>query len=188
MNSSSNRCDEIMIRSLQLDDRIGVERVQAECYPLEALESGDSLMSHWRVSPTTCLVAASGDEIIGYLLAHPWPRRMIPPLNKVYEVLPENADSLFLHDLALSPPVRGTGLARKLVERVLDTGERLGMTHASLISVQGSERFWNRFGFVAIDPPSAEYAAAVRVFYPSSEFRVMELDFVVNQKTKPFPG
>lgn len=120
------------------------------------------------------MVAEHGGEVVGYVLAHPWPERTIPPLNKVYASLPPRSDSLFIHDLALSPGARKTGLAQKLAQSVLQSGVELQLTSASLIAVQGSEGFWRRFGFTPCDRLNDDFIAAVRRFYPSSDFSYMQ--------------
>lgn len=163
-----------MIRGIRSEDWSAIERIQAESYPREVLESVEALQSHWRVSCDTCIVAESEGQVVGYLLAHPWPMRMIPPLNKVYSVLPDDSDSLFIHDLALSPVARKSGLAQDLVRSVLQAGAQLRLTTASLIAVQGSEGFWKRFGFTVCDILADDFIAAVRCFYPAPDFSYME--------------
>ena len=166
-----------MIRNIQSSDWPSVARIQAESYPREVLESLESLQSHWHVSVATCLVAEVQGAVVGYILAHPWIRGKIPPLNEIYSNLPTNCDSLFIHDLALSPSFRGTGLGDELVQAVFEAGAELGLTHFSLISVQGSEGFWKRFGFKNSSPPSDEYIIAAKRFYPASDFACMECIF-----------
>ncbi|MDB5342385.1 MAG: family N-acetyltransferase [Schlesneria sp.] len=162
------------IRSICSEDWPAIERIQAESYPREVLESLEALQSHWRVSCDTCVVVESDEQVVGYLLAHPWPKRMIPPLNKVYGELPDDSDCLFIHDLALSPIARKAGLAQDLVRSVLQSGAQMRLTAASLIAVQGSEGFWKRFGFTVCDTLADDFIAAVRCFYPASDFSYME--------------
>jgi predicted N-acetyltransferase YhbS len=163
-----------VIRSIRPEDWPAIERIQAESYPREVLETLESLQSHWRVSCDTCVVAESEGQVVGYLLAHPWPKRTIPPLNKVYSVIPDDSGSLFIHDLALSPVARKLGIARELVSSVLQAGAQLRLTTASLIAVQGSEGFWKQFGFTVCDTLADDFVAAVRCFYPASDFSYME--------------
>jgi ribosomal protein S18 acetylase RimI-like enzyme len=127
-----------MIRRIQFSDWPAIARIQAESYPREVLESLESLQSHWNVSERTCLVAEVQGAVVGYILAHPWLRGKIPPLNEIYSRLPTNCDSLFIHDLALSPSFRGMRIGDGLVEAVFEAGSALGLTHLSLISVQDS--------------------------------------------------
>ncbi len=164
-----------MIRRIQSADWPSIARIQAESYPRDVLESLESLQSHWHVSESTCRVTEVQGAVVGYILSHPWIRGKIPPLNEVYSSLPANCDSLFIHDLALSPAYRGSGIGDELVQAVVEAGSVLGLTHFSLISVQGSEGFWKRFGFVSSPNPSDEYIVAAKRFYPASDFACMEI-------------
>ncbi len=172
-----------MIRRIQSADWPSIARIQAESYPREVLESLESLQSHWHVSESTCLIAEVQGAVVGYILSHPWIKGKIPPLNEIYSSLPANCDSLFIHDLALSPPFRGTGLGDELVRAVFEAGSALGLTHLSLISVQGSSGYWKRFGFVASPPPSNEYIIAAKSFYPASDFHCMECNSETSKKS-----
>ncbi len=163
-----------MIRRIQSADWPSIARIQAESYPREVLESLESLQSHWHVSESTCLVAEVQGAVVGYILSHPWIRGKIPPLNEIYSSLPANCDSLFIHDLALSPKYRGSGIGDELVQAVFETASRFGLTHFSLIAVQGSSGFWNRIGFKSLSPPSDEYFIAAKRFFPASDFACME--------------
>jgi predicted N-acetyltransferase YhbS len=176
VSSEDGAAQAMMIRSIRADDWSSIERIQAESYPLEVLETLEALQSHWLVSSETCLVAETDGDVIGYLLAHPWPERTIPPLNKVYCELPTNSQSLFIHDLALSPKARNSGVADTLVRSVLQVGRQMQLASASLIAVQGSEAFWSRYGFKACHTLPVEIVAAIRRFYPSPDFRYMELE------------
>ena len=163
------------IRGIHPGDWKDIERIQAAAYPLAVLESMESRQCHWSVSADTCQVAESQDGVIGYILAHPWSRGVISPFNEIYSTLPDECDTLFIHDLALSPRSRGSGTGLKLVQTILQAGTRIGLKSASLISVQGSKAFWNRCGFVTVEPPSDAYADAVRQLYPLSDVAYMEL-------------
>ena len=90
----------------------------------------------------------------GYCVAHPWRRAEPLPLDFLLERLPEEADSFYLHDLALLPEARGRGFADAIVSEIIDQAAGLGLPAISLIAVSGSAPFWERFGFrrTAIQP------------------------------------
>jgi predicted N-acetyltransferase YhbS len=163
----------LRISTIQNQHWPDIEAIQNVCYPPVAQESLAALMSHWRVAPHLCFVAIKEEAIADYLLAHPSPRRAILPLGEVYEGLPNGCDSVFVHDLAILPAMRGYKLATLLVQEVLQVSQNQGYEHFSLISVQGTAKFWQRFGFVA-NPVGTEYAAAVARFYPGANFSWME--------------
>ncbi|ARU05853.1 hypothetical protein CCO03_15260 [Comamonas serinivorans] len=74
------------------------------------------------------------------------------------------ADTLYLHDLALQPQARGSGLARRLVREVLAAGQARGLRTAALIAIQGSVPFWQAQGFAGVAPDSAELARKLRSY------------------------
>ncbi|MGR7920910.1 GNAT family N-acetyltransferase [Zobellella denitrificans] len=121
--------------------------LQAECYQEVAPESEAVLRSKWRASPATCLQCRDrGSALLGYLLSHPWPHAGLPALHREYEIAGP-CDRLYLHDLAVSPRAHGLGVGKGLVDALLDRARAQGCARISLVSVQGSEGFWARFGF-----------------------------------------
>ena len=134
------------IRVIRDPDWPAIDRIQRECFPPSAIESREVLQSIARHSPETCLLAEAS-EPLGYVLAHPWTPDDLPPLHANLPAIPADASSLFFHDLAVTPAARGAGLARRLVEELLATACRRGLTHGSLLSVQDSRQFWERYGF-----------------------------------------
>lgn len=168
------------LRMIYDEDWSAIAAIQEACYPPAALEAIETLRSHARISPATCLVAYDRERVVGYFLSHPWPRRQLPPLNEVYSVVPPGADTLFLHDLAVLPDERGRGWAAALVDRVLAAGHAAGFRRAELISVQGSQPFWSRWGFVKWEPVPAEYQQAVQRFYPDGGVACMNLEWGQN--------
>ncbi|PSJ47507.1 GNAT family N-acetyltransferase [Zobellella endophytica] len=121
--------------------------LQARCYQELAPESEAVLRSKWRASPATCLQCRDqGGALLGYLLSHPWPHAGLPALHREYEIAGPS-DRLYLHDLAVSPRAHGLGVGKGLVAALLDRARAQGFARVSLVSVQGSEGFWARFGF-----------------------------------------
>ncbi len=148
-------------RSIIEQDWGDIDLIQRKSYPLDAQENIDAMRCHWRLSPDTCRVAERDCQIIGYALSHPWTLRRPPAINVIYDSLSSAPDSLYLHDVALSPHARGTGLATMLVNQVLAIADHRGLNACALISVQKSRRFWERFGFqVESNLPSDFFDAA----------------------------
>ncbi|WP_375055124.1 GNAT family N-acetyltransferase [Zobellella sp. DQSA1] len=121
--------------------------LQTECYQEVAPESEAVLRSKWRASPATCLQCRDqGGALLGYLLSHPWPYTGLPALHREYEIS-SPCDLLYLHDLAVSPLAHGLGVGKGMVEALLHRAQARQFTRIRLVSVQGSEGFWARFGF-----------------------------------------
>lgn len=144
---------ELHIRPLAEADFPSVLAIQDACYTAIVPESAASLRAKWQASPETCLAACSGAQVTGYLIAVPiaWPH--VPPLGAETFDVPDGADTLYLHDLALGPAARGTGAGAALVDAVLAAGRRQGRLNAGLVAIQGSAPYWRRFGFRAVKAP-----------------------------------
>jgi len=90
----------------------------------------------------------------GYILSHPWAANAIPALNAPLGAIPPDADSYYLHDLALLPSARGTGAAGAIVADILAHARGAGFGVASLVAVNGSIGFWRRQGFAVNEVPA----------------------------------
>lgn len=146
------------IRFIQESHWPAISRVQAEAYSQIEPESVAVLQSKWSRSPDLCFVYEHAQCVQGYVLAHRW---HCEPPPKLYQLLPkaEAGDLLFLHDLALSSRIAGQGVGKALVNRVLAQAKAQGLTQARLVSIQGSEGFWQQFGFQTVQdvPVCASY-------------------------------
>ncbi|MGB3337234.1 MAG: GNAT family N-acetyltransferase [Devosia sp.] len=89
----------------------------------------------------------------GYILSHPWRFGAMPALNSLLGEIPEDADTYYLHDLALLPRARGTGAAAMIVGEILRHAKASGFAGVSLAAVNGSLPFWYKHGFRIVDAP-----------------------------------
>lgn len=117
----------------------------------EALEVFAERLS---LHPAGCLALVDArDEVIGYVLSHPWHYGSPPALNSLLDALPESPDTFYIHDLALLPAARGTGAAATVVARLRDHAMSCGCSHLSLVAVNASLSFWQRQGFSVMTVP-----------------------------------
>ena len=142
-------------------DLDAVLRVQAACYPVSMQEPAAIVLSRMRAAPGSCAVAVDAEGVCGYLFAYPSRLGAVTPLDAPFAPAPD-ADTLYLHDLAVAPRAHGRGLARRLVAHLLDHGRSLGLAASSLVSVQDTAAFWSSLGFqeTGIDCPQARAALA----------------------------
>lgn len=103
----------------------------------------------------------------GYVLSHPWRFKALPALNSLLDAIPAEADTYYLHDLALLPSARGTGAAAMIVGELLRHARAGGFATMSLVAVNGSLPFWYKHGFRTVNTPEladklASYEAAAR--------------------------
>ncbi|MGL6072231.1 GNAT family N-acetyltransferase [Craterilacuibacter sp.] len=143
---SQNNGD-IHLRTMRMSDLDAILAIQSQCYCNELIESRSALASRHQLAPDCCWIAEHEGEVRGYLLAHPWQGQQPPQLDSPLSALPESCDLLFLHDMALSPAARGLGIAPRLMDKALHYARQRGFRHASLVAVQGADRYWQRLGF-----------------------------------------
>ena len=141
------------IRMMEAADIRAVLRIQAVCYTELIPESDASLHAKLSASRSTCLIASLEADSVGYLISLPWEFSNPPALNAETCRLPLSPDCLYLHDLAVMPSARTSGTGRALVETFLARLRESGLGRASLVAVQNSAPYWERYGFRAVPQP-----------------------------------
>jgi len=145
---------------MRASDLPDVERISAIVhpgYPERAAVPAERL----RLFPAGCLIASRAGVTIGYAIAHPGIIGRPPPLDTLLGALPDGADCLYIHDVALLSDARGAGLGA-VVAGILGTlAKDDGYGFLALTAVSGSAGFWSRQGFSAapIDKSLASYGA-----------------------------
>ncbi|MFP8966193.1 GNAT family N-acetyltransferase [Pokkaliibacter sp. CJK22405] len=125
----------------------GILQVQDEAYQDLESEALHVLQSKWQASPDTCFVyRSSRQDVLGYLLAHPWQGEQPP---KLYQALSPvtGTDTLYLHDMAVSASAQGEGVGRKLSSALLQVAKASGFSRIMLVAVQGAHTYWQKMGF-----------------------------------------
>src|SRR5512139_1433088 len=140
----------IDIRMMAEADLPAVLEIQAACYTEVTPESKESLHAKLSASQSTCLIASLEGDTVGYLISLPWDFSSPPVLNAETCRLPSSPDCLYLHDLAVTSSARKLGTGRALVEEFLIRFRGLDLGRASLIAVQNSAPYWERYGFRAV--------------------------------------
>ncbi|QOZ52419.1 GNAT family N-acetyltransferase [Bradyrhizobium sp. CCBAU 53338] len=132
-------------RRAQAGDLDAICAVAARIHP-GLPERSDVLAEKLRLYPDGCRVLTVRDGIAGYGLAHPWMRHNIPPLDDFLDRLPDAADCLYVHDVAVLPDHRG-GAARAYVTEIQQLARSSGIAALALVSVYGTRVLWERLGF-----------------------------------------
>ena len=141
--------DKLVIRNMKESDLDQIMLIQSECYTEVAPESRASLQNKLALSPDTCWVGETKDNVVAYLICHPWKMGDTPLLDTEIAELPETKDIFYIHDLSVSEKGRGMGMARSLVNNALSIALKIGFKKAGLVAVQGSSMFWGKFGFAS---------------------------------------
>lgn len=148
----------MQLRAITPLDWDAILDIQDECYSQLDPEPLHVLQSKWLVSPKTCFVIEHQGSLVGYCLAHPWTVDTPPSLYQEITTLPK-ANSLYLHDIAISAKAQGLGAGRKVLNQLHHLANDLGLTSLSLVAVQGADSYWLKMGFSqkAIDKCLASY-------------------------------
>jgi ribosomal protein S18 acetylase RimI-like enzyme len=132
------------IRDGDWDDIVALET--ATYTETELSETPAALRS--RCAPTTSFVleVETEDQLVGYLLALPYPLFRYPDLSR-----PEDttfaSSNLHLHDLVIAVNRRGRGLATDLLHHLAIAAEDDKYERISLVAVAGSDTFWSARGY-----------------------------------------
>jgi GNAT superfamily N-acetyltransferase len=109
--------------------------------------------------PSGCFAVGPEGAAEGYAIAHPWRLGTVPALGLDRLVLPTMPDCLWLHDVALRPRLRGSGLIAALLVLLDGLARDRRLPALALTAVHGTETLWARHGF-APAPVGAEAAKA----------------------------
>ena len=149
--------------------------IQAGCYTDDLRESHESFAAKLRSSPETCFVCRDRFGVAGYLITLPSRVDALPILNASGYVVPEPADSLYIHDLAVAKRCAGAGIGTKLFEAALAKGRAFGLTSSCLVAVQNSEGYWRRFGYEAVRELAPDLAIKLRSYGEGAVYMEMRL-------------
>lgn len=142
------------LRPMQGADLPAVLALQARAYAPFFHEDEAVFRGKLATFPDWCWVAQMADgELAAYLFTQPARLGRPPCLGDDGSSHKDGADTLHLHDMAVSPLARGAGLAARMTAHALEAAQKAEFRHgrlrwASLIAVQGSVPYWARHGFV----------------------------------------
>ena len=134
------------VRPLTAADLPGLLAVQRACYGPGYVESAEVFARRLR-NPAQCSqVAESAGAVVAYLAAYPSLWGKVTPLHGDFEAVAQ-ADTLYLHDMAVHPAHTGQGLAPALLAPLLHSARAQGLRHSALVAVQGAQNYWARHGY-----------------------------------------
>ena len=126
-----------------------------------------------RLYPQGCLALALGDQVAGYVFSHPWKIGDAPALDAFLGALPDSPDCLYLHDIAISAPARGSGAAAAAIAQLIELASTERFMAMALVSVHGTGPFWARAGFQDAEDPSL--AAKLASYGPNARYMTKRL-------------
>ena len=164
----------VVVRPLALSDLADLLAVQLACYGEGFVESGE-VFARRLASPANCsLVLERGGVVCAYLAAYRSVRGKVTPLHGDFEAVAQ-PDTLYLHDMAVLPANAGQGLARALLQPLWAQAVAQGMRHSALVSVQGSQAYWERQGYAQQPLEDATQRARLTSYGESAVYMVRSL-------------
>ncbi|GAW20970.1 hypothetical protein ANO14919_104830 [Xylariales sp. No.14919] len=145
-------------RQLTASDIEALMRV-AEAVHTELPESNSVFAERVKLFPDGCLALVENGELCGYAISHPIRCRQPPALGSLLGEISPEADQYYIHDVCILPRLRGQGLAKQGIDRLLSIAERY--PSACLVSVYGTSSLWARYGF--LPPQSIDDALLAKV-------------------------
>ncbi|MBR0832895.1 GNAT family N-acetyltransferase [Bradyrhizobium manausense] len=159
-------------RRAHATDLAAISTIAARIHP-DLPERPDVFAEKMQLYPDGCCVLTAGDAIAGYGLAHPWMQYQIPPLDGFLDRLPDAADCLYVHDVAVLPGFRG-GVARAYVAEIEQLARSSGIPTLALVSVYATRVLWERLGFHPV-APDAGLRARLATYGASPTYMLREL-------------
>ncbi|WP_449221567.1 GNAT family N-acetyltransferase [Tistrella mobilis] len=128
-----------------------------------------------RLFPGGCFAAVVDGQMVGYAVTHPWIDGRPPALDSLLGALPDDADCLYVHDVALLPEARGRGLARRLVAMLEELARHHRLPRLALTAVGGSAPGWAAMGFTACEvDPASPLAAKLASYETDARYMTRE--------------
>ena len=143
---------DIIWRAMTGYDLEHVHKIADTVHP-DFYEAPEVLAERQQLYRNGCYLLELGDRPAGYVLSHPWRYGSLPALNALLGELPADADTYYIHDLALLPVTRRVGAASSIVAALTKHAEAEGYPTMTLVAVNGSLPFWERHGFMVADIP-----------------------------------
>ena len=139
-------------RSMQADDLDRVAQIATIGFP-DHFEGRDCFANRLTLHAEGCFVLQAPGGLEGYLVAYPWRADAAPTLNTLIAAIPDDAAVMYLHDLALTPAVRGQGWSKPAVQAVVDLARAGGWATIALVAVNDAVGFWRGHGFEVKQTP-----------------------------------
>ena len=162
---------QIQLRPLGVADVDAVLQIQTQCYGAGFVEPRDVFARRLQVAGQCSWAAVQGDEVLAYLAAY-WSRPgAVTPLNGEFADYAD-ASVLYLHDMAVSPTAAGQGLARRMVDAAKTMARQRGVMRTALVSVQGSQAYWERQGYAVEIVKNAMHRQHLATYGPDALYMV----------------
>lgn len=143
-----------VLRDMTFNDIKRLLIMQRRCYGINLWEEEHTFKHFLSKYPSGCKVIAcdnTDNELQAYSIAHPIRDLDDPPPLNFDALIPKESSLLFIHDVCVDIPYRNKGLARQLVNSMIEDAKKAGYKKILCIAVQDSYKFWmNKLGFMEV--------------------------------------
>jgi GNAT superfamily N-acetyltransferase len=147
----------------------------ADVVHLDYPERPEVMAERLSLFPQGCLCAGlAGDGIVGYAIMHPGRIGRPPALDALLGSLPDHADCLYIHDVAILDVARSAGLGARLIDVAVELASQSALNALALTAVNGSVQYWERQGFSTL-PPDETLAAKLRSYSADAAYMLRRL-------------
>lgn len=154
-------------RPMRPGDLDRVVEIAAIGFP-DHFEGRECFQNRLALWPQGCFVLSGPAQAEAYLVAYPWRAGTVPALNALIPEIPLDATVLYLHDLALTPEVRGQGWSRPVMAAVMDLARTGRWPTVALVAVNDAVDFWRGHGFKVCEAP--ELAEKLASYGPDARY------------------
>lgn len=166
-----------VLRALHANDVDSLLHVQTVCYGDGFQESRATFAQ--RLSSThhcSLGVVREGDTSLHAYLAAYWSNPgKITALDGVFTPPAAGEQVLYLHDMSVLPALSGQGVARALLHTAMQQARARGVRQAALVSVQGSQAYWERQGFCVADVLDAQQHLHLKTYGDGAVYMTSKL-------------
>ncbi|RYE85015.1 MAG: GNAT family N-acetyltransferase [Hyphomicrobiales bacterium] len=153
-------------------DMPAVDAIAAQVHP-GLFEASEVLAERQQLYRNGCYLLEISEKPTGYVLSHPWRAGSLPDLNTALGEIPADADTYYIHDLALLPVTRRLGAASHIVNALAKHAQAQGFATMHLVAVNGSVGFWEKHGFAVDDVPAL--SDTLKGYEDSARYMVRQL-------------
>lgn len=141
----------MLVRLLTPGDVPAIHALEVEAYLPSLHESAEAFIRLIEVYPDGAVGGFDQAGLCGYAFGVPLKSGSTLELRSPLALVPPDADSFYIHDVAVASRCRGRGVGRILAGRLVDLARARGFRRSELVSVQGSAPFWAGLGFREIE-------------------------------------
>jgi len=126
-------------------------------------ERDEIFIERFRLFPAGAFVFWGAGDVRGYCISYPWLPRRVTPLDTLIGAIPKDACVLYLHDVGVEPNARCANAIPDLFRRLIGLAKEHNLVSITGVAVNGTERFWRRFGSepdLSLDACDASYGDA----------------------------